>query len=226
LFLCLYLYKNNMNPKKRFTEEVEKEIVNRYISGERSGALAKEYKCDRKMISSIAKRHGHHEYASMVKGGIRGINTKHLNDKIIELHSQNLSQQKIGDAVGIHQTVVSRVLRQFNLKPNNPKFIRKGADNNFWKGGRVKTSGGYIGVLSSEYPTMMVKAGYIFEHRLVMARYLGRPIEKWESVHHVDGDKENNDISNLQLRIGQHGNGIVYCCSECNSRKVKPIQLD
>jgi len=178
------------------------------------------------MISSIAKRHGHHEYASMVKGGIRGINTKHLNDKIIELHSQNLSQQKIGDAVGIHQTVVSRVLRQFNLKPNNPKFIRKGADNNFWKGGRVKTSGGYIGVLSSEYPTMMVKAGYIFEHRLVMARYLGRPIEKWESVHHVDGDKENNDISNLQLRIGQHGNGIVYCCSECNSRKVKPIQLD
>jgi hypothetical protein len=214
-----------MNPKKRFTEEVEKEIVNRYISGERSGALAKEYKCDRKMISSIAKRHGHHEYASMVKGGVRGVNTKHLNDKIIELHSQNLSQQKIGNAVGISQCVVSKVLRQFNLKANNPKFIRKGSESNFWRGGRVITSG-YIGVMSNEYPEMATKSGYILEHRLNMARYLGRSLERWESVHHIDGDKLNNDISNLQLRIGQHGKGIVYYCSECNSRKVKPIQLD
>lgn len=215
-----------MNPKKRFSEEIEKEIVNRYISGERSGALAKEYKCDRKMISSIAKRHGHHEYASMVKGGRRGINTKHLNDKIIWLHSQNFSQQGIGDAVGISQCVVSRVLRQFNLTPNNPKFGRKGSENNLWKGGRIKTSHGYIGILSEEYPTMRSKTGYVPEHRLVMARYLNRPLENWESVHHIDGNKENNDISNLQLRIGQHGNGVAYCCSECNSRKIKPIQLD
>jgi hypothetical protein len=215
-----------MNPRKRFTEEIEKEIVQRYISGERSGALAKEYKCDRKMISSIAKRHGYHEYASMVKGGIRGVNTKHLNDKIVELHSENLSQQKIGDLVGISQNVVSRVLRQLNLKPNNPKVSRRGSDNNLWKGGRIKTELGYIGILSDEYPSMRSKTGYIPEHRLVMARNLNRPLEKWESVHHIDGNKENNDISNLQLRIGQHGTGIVYCCSECNSIKVKPIHLD
>jgi len=215
-----------MNPKKRFTEDVEKEIVQRYTSGERSGALAKEYKCDRKMISSIAKRHGHHEYASMVKGGRRGINTKHLNERIVELHSQNLSQQKIGDAVGISQCVVSRVLRQLNLMPNNPKHIRIGEDNNFWKGGRIKNKDGYILISSNEYPTMRSKTGYILEHRLNMSRYLGRALEKWESVHHIDGDKENNNISNLQLRIGQHGNGIAYCCSECNSRKIKPIHLD
>lgn len=214
-----------MNPRKRFSEEVEKEIVKRYISGERSGALAKEYKCDRKMISSIAKRHGHHEYASMVKGGIRGVNTKHLNDKIAELHSQKLSQQNIGNLVGVSQNVISRVLRQLNLKPNNISASKKGEDSHGWKGGRVIMSG-YVGVLSNEYPEMAIKSGYILEHRLNMARYLNRPLEKWESVHHIDGNKENNDISNLQLRIGQHGKGIVYCCSECNSKKIKPIHLD
>lgn len=215
-----------MNPKKRFSEEIEKEIVQRYISGERSGALAKEYKCNRKMISSIAKRHGHHEYASMVKGGVRGVNTKHLNDKIVELHSLKMSQSEIGAHVGISQSVVGRVFRQLNLTPNNPNRSKKRENSNFWKGGRIKMPHGYIGVLSNEFPEMAIKSGYILEHRLNMARYLGRPLEKWESVHHIDGNKENNDISNLQLRIGQHGNGVVYCCSECNSRKIKPIHLD
>lgn len=214
-----------MNPKKRFSEEVEKQIVQRYISGERSGFLAKEYKCDRKMISSIAKRHGHHEYASTVKGGIRGINTKHLNNKIVELHSNNLSQQQIGDTVGISQCVVSRVLRQIGLRPNNPKHSKKRHESNFWKGGIIEMSQGYIGILSNEYPSMKSKTGYILEHRLNMAKYLGRPLEKWESVHHIDGNRSNNDISNLQLRIGQHGKGVVYCCSECGSLKIKPKQL-
>ena len=218
--------KNNMNPRKRFTEEVEKEIVKKYISGERSGTLAKEYKCDRKMISSIAKRHGHHEYASMVKGWIRGVNTSHLNEKIIELHSQNLSQQKIGDLIGVSQNVVSRVLRQLNLKPNNPHFARSGEYNNFWKGGRVIREDGYVLVLSNEYPTMKNKTVYVLEHRLNMAKHLNRPLEKWESVHHIDGNRQNNNILNLQLRIGKHGKGTVYCCSQCGSRKIKPIHLD
>lgn len=214
-----------MNPKKRFNNETEKEIVLRYISGERSGLLAKEYKCDRKMISSMAKRHGHHEYASMVKGGINGINTKHLNDKILELHSMNLSQKKIGIEVGISQCVVSRVLRQLNLKPNNPLSSKKGIDSNLWRGGRVTTVNGYVMILSNEFPSMRTKTGYILEHRLNMAKYLGRSLEKWESVHHVDGNRSNNDISNLQLRIGQHGNGVVYCCSKCGSFKLNPNKL-
>jgi hypothetical protein len=38
-----------------------------------------------------------------------------------------------------------------------------------------------------------------FEHRLVMAQVLGRPLRGDEVVHHRDGDRLNNDPSNLEL---------------------------
>jgi hypothetical protein len=39
----------------------------------------------------------------------------------------------------------------------------------------------------------------IAEHRLVMARLLGRPMTADESVHHKDGDRLNNAEDNLEL---------------------------
>lgn len=41
--------------------------------------------------------------------------------------------------------------------------------------------------------------GYVYEHILVMERRIGRPLTKEEVVHHVDGNKQNNDPNNLEL---------------------------
>ena len=37
------------------------------------------------------------------------------------------------------------------------------------------------------------------QHRVVMERIIGRKLKKGEVVHHIDGNKKNNDSSNLQL---------------------------
>lgn len=36
-------------------------------------------------------------------------------------------------------------------------------------------------------------------HRIVAEQMLGRPLKKGEIVHHIDGNKRNNDKSNLKV---------------------------
>jgi hypothetical protein len=73
----------------------------------------------------------------------------------------------------------------------------EGKKSYLWKGGRIRRKG-YILCLKKEHPFSW-KQGYIFEHRLVMEAELGRYLLPREVIHHIDGDRSNNEIDNLML---------------------------
>lgn len=61
-----------------------------------------------------------------------------------------------------------------------------------------KRPDGYIAVYLPDHPCAN-KEGYVMEHRLVMEEHIGRYLRKDESVHHINGKRDDNRIENLML---------------------------
>ena len=64
---------------------------------------------------------------------------------------------------------------------------------------------GYIMRLVTGHPKAN-KRGYVAEHRLVYEERIGRILDTKEVIHHIDGNRENNEFHNLSLSIenGEH----------------------
>lgn len=88
---------------------------------------------------------------------------------------------------------------------SNKDFVRRtidrnkkrGAQNHNWKGGRNRD--GYV--RSSLYGNKK------FEHRVVMEGYLGRELLTHEFVHHLNGQRDDNRLENLELWSRAHPPG-------------------
>ena len=86
-----------------------------------------------------------------------------------------------------------------------------------WRGGRRMANGYVLVYLPPTHPMAsmcMAKGRYVLEHRLVAAEWLGRPLARWEIVHHKDGSRSNNNIENLEvtslgMHAKEHGRGYA-----------------
>lgn len=65
---------------------------------------------------------------------------------------------------------------------------------------------GYVTVYIGTHHPFARYCGSIREHILVMQKHLGRQLKKGEVVHHIDGNKTNNELSNLDLCTVQEHN--------------------
>lgn len=145
-------------------------------------------------------------------------------NKLVELHDLGLTQKAIGEKIGARHDAVSRKLYEIGvIKRTAPRR----ANHHSWRGGRIKRDG-YIYLLPTTGQMELCppnSSGRIQEHRLVMAESLGRPLLPSETVHHINGDRADNRLENLQLRQGNHGTGVALACHDCGSHNIGPVPL-
>lgn len=59
-------------------------------------------------------------------------------------------------------------------------------------------------IIKDGYRRLGVNGRYVLEHRLVMERLKGRPLDKYETVHHKNGNRADNRPENLEIWTSRH----------------------
>lgn len=140
---------------------------------------------------------------------------KQLKDLEVEIGNVPLKKQWI-DASSTPSDMPIRMLfgnwtnflKEAGYKPRKSEFTIKARLNSIKartgklggnnKGGKFVDKNGYVQIWMPDHPNARI-AGYIHEHRLVMSKLLNRPLESTESVHHKNGDRQDNRVENLEL---------------------------
>jgi hypothetical protein len=130
-----------------------------------------------------------------------------------------------GCGLKVHGLTMNRKPARF-IKGHTIKYIQKsGQEASHWKGGYCKHSNGYRYVWFPSHPNADSR-GYVLEHVKAMSDSIGRALIKDEVVHHIDRNKQNNDISNLQLMTrSEHAKYHGKCRHEAEHHKRMEVPL-
>lgn len=95
---------------------------------------------------------------------------------------------------------LQRICHKCQIDSQRRENNLSGAKHPAWKGGRFTCvyTRVWLNPDNFYYPMATTK-GYVREHRLVMAKHLGRCLQPWEIIHHINGIKDDNRLENLQL---------------------------
>lgn len=74
------------------------------------------------------------------------------------------------------------------------------------KGSGTITKHGYRQIIKKNHPNAW-RNGALFEHIFVMSNYMKRPLYEKETVHHINGIRNDNRIENLELWSHSHPHG-------------------
>lgn len=113
----------------------------------------------------------------------------------------------------------------------NRRNYGHGTTAGHWKGGFKHHPNGYLfRYVAPDHPLFDMAnmasirgfGGYISEHRFVMATHLGRCLKPEEVVHHINGNKKDNGIENLEL-LPNKASHVPYNLLQNQVRELKEV---
>lgn len=149
-----------------------------------------------------------------------------LVEAVVAMRRNGAYIADIAKAQSVGVPIVRRILRENGF--GVVRDLGSGSADSRWKGGLTDHPGGYVAARVDVHERHLVSnpnSPRTLEHRLVMARAIGRALEPHETVHHINGDPRDNRLENLQLRSGRHGKGVVHRCMDCGSHNVEDVSL-
>lgn len=117
---------------------------------------------------------------------------EHKIHSICEMYKDGVSLRKIAAVHKVSHESIRQLL-------TNHKIFREYHHKQLAVGQKRVSKDGYIHIYVGLGVIGATKGGWILEHRLVMQRQLGRPLQSWEIVHHKDRNKANNEPDNLEV---------------------------
>lgn len=153
----------------------------------------------------------------------RAVKKLGLSDKVFRTKYPKLSDKKwleeqlktktlveIAEELGTTPGNVGDRVKRYNLsfaEGNKSKAVKEGLRKRFpkgrfgetasnWRGGK-RPFKGYVMLYSPKHPYN--NQGYVFEHRLIIEKKLGRYLKRDEVVHHLNGIRDDNRPENLEV---------------------------
>lgn len=180
--------------RRKHTKEQEAEIVRRYQAGELMAPIARDFNCSTQTIKNVVIRHG--VQLRTVGGRYRSW----TDEETADIRERYEKGERIEVIARHHKADTRRIQRVVGPVKRRRPSLRSG----------VIKMGRYRGVLvAADDPMASMRSpnGHVMEHRLVMARHIGRPLRPEETVHHRNGQTLDNRLENLELWSSRHPRG-------------------
>jgi transposase-like protein len=217
--MCYNVPVGGLEHMNRTNQELEMKVVQLYQDGLNVLQVAQELGLGQGTAYRILQRNG------ITLRNPNFAETPEIIETIRQMCNQGIGIREIAKRFNVSTSPIQRIMQENGIESS----FGIGEKHQSWKGGRRIDSKGYVLVWVDPQDPMAVMAiadNMVREHRLVMAREIGRPLKPYETVHHINGDRTDNRIENLQLRKGNHGNGQVYCCADCGSRNIIQCEIE